>query len=89
MEESGSKGFTNETILITSHGNERCSVLVVSYARKDSEFVARSKFSAQYSMDIRCQLTHADPVQAAIQAVLNDLEAPRDDPGRASNLNFS
>ena len=89
VEESGSKGFTNETILITSHGNERCSVLVVSYARKDSEFVARSKFSAQYSMDIRCQLTHADPVQAAIQAVLNDLEAPRDDLGRASNLNFS
>ena len=40
-------------------------------------------------MDIRCQLTHADPVQAAIQAVLNDLEAPRDDLGRASNLNFS
>jgi hypothetical protein len=48
-------------------------------------------------MDIRCQLTHADPVQAAIQAVLNDLKtletskdkAPRDDLGRASNLNFS
>ena len=34
VEESGSKGFTNETILITSHGNERCSVLVVSCARR-------------------------------------------------------